>query len=160
MKRDLSAPLDSLDPADWWMYSDLLQESEAVPFLAERARRIGDSLAKGVNLVLVLYCQERGLENHWLRVARTWFIPVKGTYLTSYKQARWFRPEWVRAGFKRYPYDKSLYSRRDSTRMIRFASGTPWSEPCKADVLELYGPQLIGWFFWAHAQPMLPATWQ
>jgi hypothetical protein len=160
MKRDLSAPLHSLDPADWWMYSDLLQESGAEPFLYERARRIGDSLSKDVKLTLVLTCSVQGLERHWLRVAKTWFIPVNGTHLPSYKQARWFRPEWISAGFKRYPYDKRSFSRRSSRSMIRFASGTPWSQPCKTDVLELYGPRLIGWFFYTHSRLYLPPGWE
>jgi hypothetical protein len=161
--RDLSAPLHSVDPADWWMYSDLLQEAGAIPFLAERARRIGDSLARAPNLVLVLYCPERGLENHWLRVARSWFIPVSGTILpqSSAKDLpRWFRPEWVRAGFKRYPHDTRRYGRRGPSRMIRFASGTPWSKTCKADVRAIYGEQVVGWFFYAHSRTELPEAWR
>jgi hypothetical protein len=131
----------------------------ALPFLAERARRIGDSLARDVNLTLVLHCPAQSLERHWLRVGRTWFIPVQGTHLESYGAARWFRPEWVRSGFRRYPYHRDTYSRRAPKRMVEFASGTPWSRSCKRNLLDMYGPGLIGWFFFAHSRPEVPPPW-
>jgi hypothetical protein len=160
MNRDLSAPLHSLDPLDWWAYADRLEESGAIPFLCERAGRIRDSLPREVNLTLVLRCEPVHLEKHWLRVGRTWFIPKEGTLLQNYPCARWFRPEWVRAGLDRYPYDSGFFGPRNVKKMIRFALGTPWSEPCKTNVLELYGPQTIGWFFWTHSQTELPEAWE
>lgn len=44
---------DSLDPADWWMYCDLLQDAGARPALWRRAKRVGDSLKREPRLLLL-----------------------------------------------------------------------------------------------------------
>jgi hypothetical protein len=54
---------------------------------------------------------------------------VEGTYLDRKENFLWWRPEWVREGFIRYPVDGKAYPRREPEKMITFASGTPWSHP-------------------------------
>ena len=103
---------------------------------------------------------DRALEEHWLRVGRTWFIPVAGIHLAGYPKSRWWRPDWVQAGFARYPYNKGLYRKRDEAKMVKDASGTPWEPPFKADLLKVYGAAIVEEFFESHSREKLPRTWQ
>lgn len=50
--RKYPARPDSLDPADWWMYCDLLQEANAPPARWRWAKRVGDSLHTEPRLLL------------------------------------------------------------------------------------------------------------
>lgn len=127
--KEFTPPVHSLDPVDWRMYCDLLQDADRPAGEWGWARRVADSLDCGPGLTLVLLCPSAFLEQHWLRVGKTWFIPVEGTYLDRKEHFLWWRPEWVREGFDRYPVDRKSYPPREPEKMIAFASGTPWSHP-------------------------------
>lgn len=52
---------DSFEPADWWMYCDMLQDAGARPALWRRAKRVGDSLERCRELLLLeVYLWESG----------------------------------------------------------------------------------------------------
>jgi hypothetical protein len=156
----LHAPTHSLDPADWWIYSDLLQDHGAPAEEAARARRVGNSLKHGKSLVLAFLCPEENLAGHWLRIGRTWFIPVAGTYVRYITDFRWFRSAWVRGGFERYPCENPA-DRRDEGKMIRYASGTPFRHRYKdfKALRKRFEEQVTLRFFETHGLSAQPAEW-
>ncbi len=123
--KKLLAPNRSLDPAEWSMYCDLLQDAGEPEEKWTRARHIAESLAVDPKLVLINYCPARPLEGHWLRVGRTWFIGADGTFIENNRLV-WWRAAWVRAGFERYP---SRDPDRDVSRLIGLNHGVPWDLP-------------------------------
>jgi len=127
MITKLAPPLDSLDPTDWRMYCDLLQDAGASPRRWAAARQVADSLAAGKDLVLVLRCGATALQGHWLRVGLTWFVPTQLTSIEHYRTGfAWWRRDWAARGMDRYPYSASVYGARDEAKLLDFASGTPW----------------------------------
>lgn len=119
----LAQPTHSLDPTEWRMYCDLLQDAAAPEAEWQRARRIADSLAADVRLVLIAHCPAVHLDGHYLRVGKDWFIGADGTYLDNYDPLVWWREAWVRAGFERYPTTSRARRPKD---LIALNHGTPW----------------------------------
>lgn len=153
----IAAPLHSLEPLDWLMYCDLLLDAGGSPRRAAAARRVGASLEKGKALVFVLHCPADQLAGHWLQVGRAWFIPVNGTRVSYCKDFQWWRPEWIRAGFARYPNEQRI----DQEGMLRYASGTPTASDY-ADfpaALAKFGEKVIRRFFETHGRVRLPRAW-
>jgi hypothetical protein len=157
-RERLQAPTHSLDPADWWMYSDLLQDQGAVEE-GLRARRVGNSLKRVQSLVLAFYCPPENLVGHWLRIGKTWFIPVAGTYVSYIKDFRWWKADWVRAGFRRYP--NAHQSARDVPNMVRYARGTPCKHGYKdfPALKKKFREQVVLRFFETHGMARQPKEW-
>jgi hypothetical protein len=153
----LEPPLHSLEPRDWFAYSNLLQGQVNSTFQMFQARQIGESLQRDRMLVLVLHCPEDKLAGHWLQVGRTWFIPVSGTLVSYCNDMQWWRPEWVRAGFAHYPHE----DRTDPEGMIRYASGTPFQHDWIdfPGALEKFGVQVTLRFFETHRRDDIPQEW-
>lgn len=159
----IEPPLHSFDPTDWRMYADLLQDASAPAEQWQRAARIGASLARDVSLVLVNFCPAESLAsstfgNHWLRVGNTWFVGAEGTFIESNRVA-WWRRDWVRDGFARYP---STDPDRVVDTLIRLNYGTPTKLPHPRFhlLLEKQAPaQLLEAFFDAHALTEIPAEY-
>jgi len=153
----LDAPTHSLDPVDWLMYYDLVQDECDSRRRVEQARRIVASHARAADLVLALHCPEQQLAGHWLQVGKTWFIPVLGTLVVYCNDLQWWRPEWVRAGFRRYPHK----DRKDPAAMIRYASGSPTRHDYKdfPQLLEKFGALVTQRFFETHGRVRLPRAW-
>jgi hypothetical protein len=153
----IEAPLHSLEPIDWLMYCDLLQDGGGSPRRAREARRIGESLQRGKALVLVLHCPEQQLKGHWLQVGRTWFIPVSGTLVSYCNDMQWWRPEWIRSGFARYRHK----DRTDPEGMIRYASGTPFEHDYAdfSSTVGKFGHRVTQRFFETHGRVRLPRAW-
>jgi hypothetical protein len=144
------------------MYSDLLQDANWPLDDWERARRIGDSLSRGVGLTLVFHCPPEPLAGHRLQIARTWFIPVAGTRVQYTSDFQWFRPEWVREGFLRYPCTWSGdFARDDPEGMIRYATGTPWKNEYNEFnfVMKMFEDKVVERFFETHGLPAQPEDW-
>jgi len=154
--KKLRAPTHSLDPADWSMFSDLLQDAGEPE--KKWARRIAESLAVGPKLVLINYCPARPLQHHWLRVGRTWFIGADGTFIEGNRLV-WWREAWVRQGFARYPSDDPD---RKVDELIALNLGLPWDLPHpRFDLLKQAKryARLRPAFFDAHAQAEIPARY-
>jgi hypothetical protein len=163
MPRKLKPPYHSLDPADWWMYADLLLDQGIPEEEARWARQAGDSLSQAVELVLVFHCPANYLKGHRLQIARTWFIPVKGTHVEYTRDFQWFHPKWVRAGFARYPCDATGRFGRQPDEMIAYASGTPWRHDyAEFDKLKKkFGrQQVVARFFQTHGLAEQPEEWR
>lgn len=124
----IPAPVHSLDPTDWRMYCDLLQDADAPESEWDRARRIAESLAQDARMVLVSYCPPSPLDGHWLRVGTTWFIGAEKTHIEKNRLV-WWRAEWVREGFARYPYNSEIYPHRDEEHLLKMNTGTPQNMP-------------------------------
>lgn len=156
--KALPAPTHSLDPADWFMYCDLLQDANAPEETWGRARRIAESLSRDPKLVLINYCPEEPLRNHWLRVGQTWFIGAAGTLIETNRLV-WWRVEWARQGFERYP---SRQPSRDIPALIALNYGLPWDLPHPRFHLlreaKTY-PELEPLFWDAHALSEIPAEY-
>jgi hypothetical protein len=159
----LAPPLDSLDPLDWMMYCDLLQDAGVSRRRWSFAQRVARSLQASPKLVLVLACTPASLENHWLRVGRSWFVPVEGTSIEGYASGyAWWQPRWVRRGLRHYPYNQAAYGVRDESQLIELASGTPWEHPHPAfEQFRLrWGLEALKkTFFRGHGLHRLPAAW-
>ncbi len=119
------APRYSLDPTDWRMYCDLLQDADAPSEEWQKARRIAESLEGEPNLILINYCAAEHLANHYLRVGETWFIGGTLTRIHVYPVV-WWRPAWVLDGFERYPTSDPD---RTVGELIALNLGTPWHLP-------------------------------
>jgi hypothetical protein len=162
MMSKLAPPLESLDPTDWRMYCDLLQDAGASERRWTFALRVADSLESNSDLVLVLRCGPSALERHWLRVGRGWFIPTQLTSISHYRSGfAWWRKEWVLSGMARYPYARDVYGDRDEAKLIHFASGTPWSHKHSAfaEFCRYWGPQMVRkQFFRGHGLLRKPAN--
>jgi hypothetical protein len=155
--RTLPQPAHSVEPTDWRMYCDLLQDAGAPEEEWRRAGRIADSLAGDVRLVLIAACAAEHLGNHYLRVGKDWFIGADGTYLDNYDPLVWWRETWVRAGFRRYP---TTARKRPVKRLIALNLGTPWQLAHPRFEFLRERPQhaaLVAAFFDAHALPEIPA---
>jgi hypothetical protein len=153
----IEAPRHSLEPLDWLMYCDLLLDSGGSPRRAGAARRIGASLEKSKALVLVLHCPQQQLRGHWLQVGRMWFIPVNGTQVSYCNDFQWWRPEWIRSGFARYPHEDRI----DPEGMLLYASGTPF-EHGYADfpaAVAKFGQKVALRFFETHGRVRVPRAW-
>jgi hypothetical protein len=149
----------SLDATDWHMYCDRLQDANAPEEEWRRAKRIADSLALDSNLVLIAHCQAEYLQDHYLRVGENWFIGADGTVIDGYPLV-WWRPAWVRAGFRRYP---TTSKKRRPQKLIALNIGTPWDcpHPNYARVRQGRGfPKLVLAFFDTHSQVELPQEYQ
>ncbi len=153
----IEAPTHSLEPIDWFMYCDLLQDLGGSQRRARQARRIGESLEEGTDLVLTLHCPEQQLAGHWLQVGRTWFIPVGGTLVHYCNDMQWWRAAWIRDGFARYPNA----DRNEPEAMIRYASGKPTQHGYKdfPQLLEKFGARVTQRFFETHARVRMPRAW-
>jgi hypothetical protein len=157
MGSRLEPPLNSLEPLDWFMYCDMLQDEGSSLRRAREARRIGESLQRGKSLVLTLHCPEQQLRGHWLQVGRTWFIPVSGTLVSYCNDMQWWRPEWIRAGFARYP----SRGRKDPEGMLLYASGTPFEHGYAdfPDALVKFADRITPRFFETHGRLRIPRAW-
>jgi len=160
-KPTIPPPRKNLDPTEWRMYCDLLQDADAPQEEWQRAGRIAEGLQRDPKLVLVNYCPADPLggtqSNHHLRVGFTWFIGAELTVIES-NQLVWWRLEWVRAGFERYP---STDRDRDVEKLIGWNYGTPWelSHP-RFHLLQKKRRQLVAKFFDGHAFAELPAEFE
>jgi hypothetical protein len=137
------------------MYCDLLQDAGAPEEEWQRADRIAASLAADSKLVLINFCEGRSLDNNYLRVGTNWFIGADETRLENYRQA-WWRPKWVRSGFRRYPTTSDSRSVRS---LMRLNTGTPWTLPHPRFEIVQQRPvyaDLIVAFFHAHALEEIP----
>jgi hypothetical protein len=121
----LEPPVHSIDPRDWQTFSRQLREGNVPEERWRWAARIAESLSRDVNLVLINHCPPEPLANHWLRVGHTWFIGAENTMIETNRLV-WWRPEWVRDGFERYPSDDPD---RVVDRLIALNLGTPWTLP-------------------------------
>lgn len=164
-RQRLEPPTHSVDATDWRMYCDLLQDAEAPEEQWQRVRRIADSLALDVRLVLMNPCPAGSLSdhrygNHWLRVGREWFIGAPGTYIEDKPRLVWWRPAWVRDGFARYP---STDPDRKEEELLALNHGTPWNLPhprygLLRDNHDLFTRAILA-FFEGHSQHEMPAEY-
>jgi hypothetical protein len=150
--RDLNSlrpPLDSLAPADWAMYTDLLIDAGAPERRWRRALRITRSLQEEPRLVLVCYCEAVHLVRHPLRMGKNWFIPATRTMLTNYPLT-WWPPARVRAGFRRYrPHPGQRRGQYASRTLLAGAFKTPFD--CPPNVIRKH-PWLVHRFFVRHGR--------
>ncbi len=164
MPTKLAPPWESLDPTDWFMYCDLLQDAGASSRRWTAARRVAESLQVQPDLVLVLRCGASALEGHWLRVGRTWFIPTDLTSIVHYRSGfTWWRHDWARRGLARYPYSREAYGTRDEKKLLAFASGTPWQHPHRsfADFTRIWGLNILKReFYRGHGLRRVPDAWR
>lgn len=163
MKTRLEPPLDSLDPTDWLMYCDLLQDAGAARRRWVFAQRVGQSLQVEPKLVLVLACAPASLDGHWLRVGRGWFIPARDTSINRYTSGHaWWARAWILRGLARYPYRKDSYGERDVEQLLACATGTPWDHPhpdFRALPAKAGLDAVRATFFRGHALRRMPTAW-
>ena len=79
--KKLHEPTHSLDPVDWSMFSDLLQDAGEPEAKWPAPRRLAESLAQDPKLVLINYCPARPLHNHWLLASRKDVVHRGGRHL-------------------------------------------------------------------------------
>jgi hypothetical protein len=140
------------------MYSDLLQD-QGTTEEGLRARRVGDSLKRVKSLVLAFFCPPENLVGHWLRIGKTWFIPVAGTFVSYIKDFRWWKADWVRAGFMRYPSNGD--PERNISKMVRYARGTPFQHGYKdfPALKKKFRDQVVVRFFETQGMARQPKEW-
>src|SRR5262249_37780742 len=101
MTGKLNPPLDSVEPVDWAMYADLLNEA-GHDARAAFPRRVAEALQGRPTRVLVgCVSDEKSLQDNPRRCGRLSFVTGPLTVLRNYRPC-WWTVERVRAGLRRW----------------------------------------------------------
>jgi hypothetical protein len=142
MTRKLRPPLDSVEPVDWAMYADLLDDTgQAVQ--AAFARRVAEGLIHDPMRVLVGRVSEEGsLKGNPRRCGRQFFVTGPVTVLKNYCP-RWWTAARVRAGLRHWVPD---CKEADHEKILSQAHGVPTALPRRPDFFRKE-PALVRAFF-------------
>lgn len=88
-------PIHSEDPADWFMFCDILQDAGASRFVWQKSLRIATSLQKNPNLLLVSCSKDYNLYGRAIH----WGFPANKPSVIRLCNHVWMRPEWRKMRF-------------------------------------------------------------
>jgi hypothetical protein len=135
----LDEPLGSLDPVEWSIYADNLEDHDAPVRLVRRARRVAKALERTDGLILLGHVGNVvHLHNNPFRVGHHLFVVQSGTILRHYRLT-WRPLTQVRKGFARW----NAECRSSLGRVIRFAHGTCRTFPHVRDAR----PEVVASFY-------------
>jgi hypothetical protein len=133
--------LNSLDPADWFMHCDILQDMGAGRALWRSSRRVAESLREDPNLIILAYARP-------YIISCVWNL-IDGLSSFGHGPFAWFKPSW--------PEVRSLLAAEESFSPARFDervarwTGTPFDARFDFLLQRTKRKKVLRSFFYAHA---------